>query len=482
VSLFVVACGNSSKDSAKTGGTGGMNGGGAGDTSATGGTSGATGGGGSTAAGSGGTGGSSGTGGTSHGGSGGSAGLAGSAAAGGRAGAAGASGAAGGGVCDHTLDNQACWSSVDVYSLTRNEPGFYGAIFDGQHIVFPNGTTGYYDYHLQLDTHGDFMHAWKSFNTNPGIGNGYRGGTFDGRYVYLTPTQPENNGAAGLTYDCVAARYDTQADFASSGAWSSFNLTQKSGTPDLTVPGYRGAAFDGRYVYFAPGFNGDGPSGNATRYDTMAPFDDKASWTDYDLTDVDANAVSFDGAVLAGKYLYFVPESMDSLAARYDTTAPFDDKTSWTTFDTTTLDPNAWLFNGGVFDGRYVYFVPNNQNTDQGLITRYDTQASFEDASSWATYNPIGTGFTDSDSFGGGAYDGRYVYFVPTASQYLVRYDTKLPFDSPDAWTKHRMASETTGAAFDGRYLYVVPQGFGSIQRFEARAENDPGPTQASFY
>ena len=393
----------------------------------------------------------------------------------------GSGGSAGGGVCNQTLDNQACWSSVSIDPLTENTPGLYGAIFDGRHIVFPNGTTAYYDRHLQLDTQGDFQKSWKSFNSNPEIGNGYRGGTFDGRYIYFTPTLPEHNGAAAQNYDCVAARYDTQADFGALASWASFNLTQKSGTADLTVPGYRGAAFDGHYVYFAPSFVGDTPSGRATRYDTQTQFDDKASWTDFDLATVDAHAVDFDGAVLAGKYLYFVPGSKGSLAARYDTTAPFADKTSWSTFNTETLDANATYFSGGVFDGRYLYLVPAHQ-TINGFITRYDTQASFEDASSWEIHNPIGTGFTDSNSFGGAAWDGRYVYFVPTASGVLVRYDPKLPFGSAEAWTKRRMSSQASGAAFDGRYLYVVPQGFGSIQRYEARAASDPGPTQASFY
>ncbi|HYQ15627.1 MAG TPA: hypothetical protein VEQ58_07715, partial [Polyangiaceae bacterium] len=78
--------------------------------------------------------------------------------------------------------------------------------------------------------------------------------------------------------------------------------------------------------------------------------------------------------------------------------------------------------------------------------------------------------------------DGRYVYFVPVSSSNFVRYDPKLPFDAAESWTKHRMAYTFTGAGFDGRYIYATPQGFGSIQRFEARAAGDLGPTQASFF
>ncbi|HYQ14760.1 MAG TPA: hypothetical protein VEQ58_03355, partial [Polyangiaceae bacterium] len=388
-SLLVLGCGDS-KDGTKPVDAGGLNQGGDDDAAASGGTSGS--------GGKPGTSGGNATSGSDSTGNSGNAGRAsgGTAGSGGRTGTGGAGGSAGTGVCDQTLDNQACWSSYDVSDLNDSLalPQYHGAIFDGQHMLFVNAASND-DYQLQLDTKGDFMHAWKQFNTGPNIGGGYRGGTFDGRYVYLTPTQAESNGAGGFNYDTIAARYDTQADFTAADAWSSVNLTQKSGAVDLTVPGYRGAAFDGRYVYFAPSSVGDTASGNATRYDTMGQFDDEASWTDFDLTTFAPHAIGFEGAVHAGKYIYYVPGSYE-LAARYDTTAPFDDEASWTTFDTQTLDPDAWNFDGGVFDGRYLYFVPRQNN--HGFVARYDTQATFEDASSWSIYNPIGTGFTDSVS------------------------------------------------------------------------------------
>ena len=65
-------------------------------------------------------------------------------------------------------------------------------------------------------------------------------------------------------------------------------------------------------------------------------------------------------------------------------------------------------FQGGVFDGRYVYFAP----IGNGTITRYDTQGSFE------TSGRRGRRSTRRRSarpqgFSGAVYDGRYVYFVP---------------------------------------------------------------------
>ena len=59
---------------------------------------------------------------------------------------------------------------------------------------------------------------------------------------------------------------------------------------------YLGAAFDGKYVYFAPYKNGAGdanPHGNVVRFDTTAAFADKASWQALDLATVQSNGYSF---------------------------------------------------------------------------------------------------------------------------------------------------------------------------------------------
>lgn len=72
------------------------------------------------------------------------------------------------------------------------------------------------------------------------------GSTFDGRYVYFIPTSGD-----------WLARYDSQADFSSSSAWTSVDLTRVG-----FYGGARGAAFDGRYLYMAPtGF------GSVVRFD-----------------------------------------------------------------------------------------------------------------------------------------------------------------------------------------------------------------------
>src|SRR5262249_37233638 len=113
---------------------------------------------------------------------------------------------------------------------------------------------------------------------------------------------------------------------------------------------------------------------------TWQSMTDGANWTLFDVSLVFPGAKGLMGAVFDGHYLYFVPNSngaADGLAVRYDTTAGFGSSASWQTFDVSTVEPLAKGFQGGAFDGRYVYFVPYNNGAYDGVVARYDTQAPF---------------------------------------------------------------------------------------------------------
>jgi hypothetical protein len=473
--LLLAACGDSKSSSGATGG-GSTTGGSAGAVGLTGGASGRGGGG-------------------SHAGS-----SSGGASAGGSGGSSQAGADTGGtGVCAHELANKACWESYDVGPLASLQYNYYGGIFDGRYIVFPNAAGGIPNRHARFDTHGAFTSGWQGFDTSGTVNTTVRGGVFDGRFVYLTPTAPEHNGAAALTYDAVALRYDTQAEFSASAAWASFNLTQASGTADLTVPGFQGAAFDKRYVYFAPGYigqlaGGTIASGNVSRYDTQADFEEPASWSSFDLVALDADAAGFSGLVFDGTYLYFVPhKTANPRAVRFDTRASFDMASSWSVFDLSTVDEYAGGFTGGVFDGRYVYFVPasgSDFNHRDSVVTRYDTQGAFTAATAWSSFNTKDISGNNAWTFTGGAFDGRYLYLVPSNGSPFLRYDTEAGFDAAGSWENlflNRVsanASRYSGASFDGRYVYLSPGGFGPVLRFDARdaAPVPKGYEGGSFY
>ncbi|MHC4598353.1 MAG: LamG domain-containing protein, partial [Planctomycetota bacterium] len=112
--------------------------------------------------------------------------------------------------------------------------------------------------------------------------------------------------------------------------------------------------------------------------------------------------------------------------------AGFSNTASWSTFDpganSVGNDPDGMTH--AVFDGRYAYFVCENNGTSHcAEVVRYDTLASFSAASSWTAYDPGNDSLgSDPDGYWGAVFDGRYIYFVPygnATGQHgeIMRYD-----------------------------------------------------------
>ena len=275
-------------------------------------------------------------------------------------------------------------------------------------------------------------------------------------------------GAFGATFDgkhvyfapassSVALRHDVLKAVDDASAWESFDLTGAGGSS-----GYAGAAFDGRYVYFVPNTNGNA-FGTIIRFDSQSPFASASSWQTFDLTaTVDPAAKGFLGAVFDGKFLYLVPNAntaTNALFVRYDVSKVFTSVTSWSKVDVSTFNPLANAFAGGAFDGRYVYAAPK----DGSYAARYDTQSTFDVASSWSFFAPT-TIDPNAKGFFGAIFDGRYVYMPPlNKGTFIARYDTQGAFGTSASWSLFPLASIDTraqtslGGAFDGRYVYVDP-------------------------
>ncbi len=303
----------------------------------------------------------------------------------------------------------------------------------------------------------------------------YRGGAFDGRYVYFAP-------AGG-----PVARYDTHGAFTDQGSWSSFDPFKQIG-PQFGSD-FIGAVFDGRWVYFI-GSTSDGNFADATmvRLDPTKPFSDKSAWTPYDATAHDPKARSFAGGAFDGRYVYFAPELNDHLL-RFDTKGSFEDAAAWTGFDIHDAAPSAaGSAMGAVFDGQYVYFPPFKTYpvagpadagsdaalidagvaTVNGVLARFDTssKAGLGAKASWESYDLMSVD-PSAGGLAGGAFDGRYVYFAPyiSATGVTLRYDTRAPggLGSKDSWKSFALTTVSNegsgflGAAYDGRYIYLVP-------------------------
>jgi hypothetical protein len=375
----------------------------------------------------------------------------------------------------------------------------------------PDAAPGAPATYASLDAPG----AWESYAT----GFAFSGGTFDGRFVYLGP--------AGS----VAARFDTQSDagFASSSSWGNTNL----GTLDPNLKQFNGAAFDGRYVYLAPWGGAGTPSGVAARFDTFGGSfaADAGAWATFDTTTLDAGALAagLEGAVFDGRFVYYVPSpngtGVDGVVARFDTAAeagaadagaaeggdagddgsarggPFASAAAWSTFDLGTKEAGTSSFMGGVFDGARLYLVPRPV---AAVPARLAIDAGFANPAAWTTF-PVQTLLIPGTwLFGGGAFDGRYVYLVPRSTGVVLRFDTHNPagwappngslggwssFDTttilpPGAAIHPADAGEQwpyAGAGFDGRFLYVVPRGTTVLARYDTFSTFDAACAWSTF-
>ena len=390
--------------------------------------------------------------------------------------------------CRHELDNPSCWASrqgsKDV-TLSYN-----GAVFDGKYINFLSASSS--SSILRYDPSKPFedSKSWSGLDASSRA-TYVSSGAFDGRYLYLISQSARYNGAGGSTYDDLMARLDTQAASpTAASAWASLDVTKCNGTADVTVPGYVGGTFDGRYMYFAPINDGNGASGKVMRYDAQASFTDASAWSWFDMSIVTTNAKGFQGAVFDGSYVYFVPSAYmidmvngdstpSGIVMRYDPKGVFTDAAAWSYFDTGTLTPSSRGFSGATFDGRYIYLVPDPDLYKDVIAVRYDTKSAFTDGGSWQSYNLSnstsqgGIGLRDV-YFKGGTFDGRYVYYSPGDSSTVLRYDSQSGFTSTSAWSTFATAivgADTQGfrgTTFDGRYVYFVSSGWGPMMRFDA--------------
>jgi hypothetical protein len=344
-----------------------------------------------------------------------------------------------------------------------NPKGFFGSVCDGRYVYFApqlndNGRHGQV---LRYDSHGGFQDqaSWSAYDAGATSGlntKGYYGAVHAGDYVYFVPRTDDDAHHSRLL------RYDRRGDFRDAGSWSAYDI----GNP----VSYQSAAYDGRYIYLSPGYESDGSdTGRAVRCDTQGAFDDPASYVTYDAGNTSGlDTTNYDGAVFDGRYIYYIPLNGRGIVLRHDTAGAFDSPDSWTGLDVSGLGMQMCV--GAVFDGRYIYYVQYAHT----VAIRYDTQAEFGDLASWEAYDAGGTSGLKSKGYDGAAFDGRYVYYIPFYDGdspksgfhcQVLRYDTLKGFGEPAAWTASDGGEYTdppnpggfNGGAFDGRFVYFTP-------------------------
>jgi hypothetical protein len=385
---------------------------------------------------------------------------------------AGSADAADGAVADAAVEYTdalapSSWSAFDPATLDAGLGSYSGGTFDGRYAYFaPYQSAGKAGIVARLDTEQSFTSpgAWETFNTLSTLSGAgqYGGATFDGRYVYMVPWA--NNVTAGN--DQTFIRYDTHGGFTTPSSWSQFD-----GSSVVTGP-FIGATFDGRFVYYASRFYSSVPM-----YDTTQPFTSQSAWSTFDTSTLNppepnTGALVFAGAIFDGKYVNFIGKIM----ARHDTTAPADaGASSWETYEPE-LPNDAGAYGGsfGGFDGRYLYVLSRSND----VVLRYDTQAPFNAGTSWTTFD-VATAGGGTGGYFGANFDGRYLYLVPNGTV-VATYDTTAPFGATTSWRTFDTSTVATvpigyqTSVYDGQNLYVTSSSSTPILRLEVKS--GPGP------
>ena len=324
------------------------------------------------------------------------------------------------------------WEGYDAGNTDGlNTKGYYGAVHAGDYIYFVPRTDGHAHHSriLRYDRRREFHDpgSWQAYDIGNNIS--HQSAAYDGRYIYLVPGYEVDRSETGR-----AVRYDTRGDFKDP---ASYVIYDAGNTGGLESRNYDGATFDGRYVYFAP-LN---DRGIVLRHDSQGEFDDPAAWQALDASGQGMGMCV--GAIFDGRYIYYVPYA-HSNAVRYDTRCDFMDPESWEAYDADrTSGLHTRGYDGAAFDGQYIYYIPfyEGDEPQRGFhcrVLRYNTCMNFTDRAAWdAADGGVFTHPPNPGGFNGGAFDGRYVYFAPwredpdenDAREYtphgkVLRYDT----------------------------------------------------------
>ena len=257
---------------------------------------------------------------------------------------------------------------------------------------------------------------------------------YDGSQIYFLPT-----GVSSNLFSCYYNPSNIGNLFISTNTnrisikdayyWDSSTTLQ---TMNGNFSGFESGTFDGRYLYFAPR-----TSNVFLRYDTIEPLKNGTNgFETYPLKEIlNTTYGEYGSCVFDGRYVYYIPYgnltgvNNNTKIVRYDTTLEFSQTFAYSNIDTQSLSlankTGLKGFRGGVFDGKYIYFLPSKNPTSNvyaNVMLQYNVGESFFDMRPNVAYQSISLTQMDGNLYGfdGGVWNLKSIYLPPSSSANLV--------------------------------------------------------------
>ncbi len=315
-----------------------------------------------------------------------------------------------------------CNRAADAISINQDGFGSSGAV-----VGFPLGTD------IKIQGYGDFGTFGK--------GENFYSAVFDGKDIWNVGTRSNLSRFDRVTGTNVVYKYNNP---------SNSNMGNVN-----TVSGeiFCGGVFDGTYLWLVPR-NAD----SIVRVDPATGIMNGYSLsTGTNMgTAQGAQDSKFDGATFDGNNIWIAPFHSDRVV-KFDVTTH-----QFTGYGLPV--GGSFKFVGAIVSPGAVWLAPYNANLvikvniDDGTMTTYSMKESINENSNMGNLglaNPV------DNAFQGGGFDGKYVWLTPSKADRVVRIDpssgtmTGFKPEFPDfpSYT----GSLFSGAAFDGRNLWLCP-------------------------
>ena len=269
----------------------------------------------------------------------------------------------------------------------------------------------------------------------------------------------------------VATKYETDVGRRSAVAMTKAASSQTHVVPSLSdakrhsiaaLPGlpagqtWTCVGFDGRHIYAASS------APTVCRWDTTSETFSQETMELADLATISPSATAaFSDVVFDGRFMIFIPGNGSSWIVRFDTTHPFSEHDAWKAFDLAGIHESLHGFGAAAFDGAWVYMVPSSGNT----LLRYDVTMPFQDP---LAYQRVELSVPSPASVGSCIMHQRFLYMVSSASPTIVRYDTRSDFFTQTSYAVQQIPGVSHGfgaMAADARFLYLFPHAGPTVTR-----------------